>query len=167
MTKRPRAHDLAALPIEQAERQAVSIDAVLIRQEYIDLPAHLAWWNTKYAAAFEDDLTAKLELETCEARLRIEWRERLREDPTVSKPTEAMIAERVSDDQRYITARLTYIDAESKKARCRGVVDAIQAKRDMLTSLGAHIREELRSNPALRDVAQGDVSDTVWDQHKG
>jgi hypothetical protein len=160
-TQRPRASELAALPVEAAERAAVSIDAILIRQEYIDLPAHLAWWNAKLAAAMEEDMRAKLTLETWEARLRIEWRERLHADPTVSKPTESMIGERVAVDDRYVAVRMEYIDAECVKARAKGVVDAIQAKRDMLTSLGAHIREELRSNPSIREHARGDASTTA------
>jgi len=52
--------------------------------------------------------------------------------------------------QRYIDAKAREATAESERHRARGRVDALSTKRDMLISLGAHIRLELLRDPAVR-----------------
>lgn len=136
-------------------KQSVAIDPVLVREEYVRLPADLATWNARLVAATERYLEADLVVDRTTARLTIEHRERLL--ACGEKATEAQVKAHVESDERWISARMDRIEAEVEKLRVRGVVDAVLTKRDMLISLGATIRQELH-DPRIRRQAR-DASD--------
>jgi hypothetical protein len=137
-----------------------AIDPVLIRQEYIKLPADLAIANARFAAAYAEYLHADTACERVKARLSIEWRETLND--MGMKATVGMVDEKVITDDRYIRVQDHRDIAEIDKVKARGVVDALIAKKDMLVSLGAHIRAEL-SDPTVRaqvrDAYQAEAND--------
>jgi len=128
-------------------KEALEIDDGQIKAEFIRLPADMAYWNARYADAIRDHLRAKHECEKTEARCYGEHRERLELE---RKVTEKKIESAVTQDPSVIAAREAEIEAEAERARLRGVVEAISTKRDMLMSLGAYIREEMR-DPLIRD----------------
>jgi len=119
----------------------------------VRLPADLAHWNARFADAYEAFLEADLAFDKMESRLAVEHREELL--AMGSKATEAAVREAVQTDPRWSQARMARIDAEVDKVRARGVVDAILAKKDMLISLGAHVRQEIDNNPTLREQVRG------------
>jgi hypothetical protein len=132
---------------------AVKIEPLALQEEFVRLPSDLAYWNARYADAQRTFLVRKLELDQLNARLRIELRERLL--VTESKVTESMVDSRVELDDRYGNARLAMVEAEADKMHKYGAVDALRAKRDMLVSLGAHVRAEMQHDPQLRDESRG------------
>lgn len=139
-------------PGEEADLYAgrvAKIDPLQLNDEYIRLPADLAHWNARLAEATEAQLEAELVFERTEAKLFIGWREQLAMEAG-AKVTESTVKERVHDDPRYADARMKMIEAEVALKRVRGVVDAIGAKKEMLISLGAHVRKEMDGSPAVR-----------------
>lgn len=124
------------------------IDPVLIQNEYIKLPAHLARANAVLVSRTEDYLHAKHAFEKTEAQISIEMRE-----IASGKMTVNAVRDQVLVDKRYELAHLVLIDAEIEMRRVRAVVDAIHAKKEMLISLGATIRKEL-DDPRIRDQAR-------------
>jgi len=157
-------------PPEDAEqrflRESTGVDPLQLQPEYVRLSSDLAAWNSRYADALDTYLEADMALDTTEARLHIEWRERLVAEG--SKSTENTLKACISTDPRYVNARLAMIDAEVQKVRVQGVVRAIEAKKEMLISLGAHVRKEMDGNPTIRS-AQRDVghgTDNNWNDDK-
>jgi hypothetical protein len=128
-------------------KEALEIDDGQIKAEFIRLPADMAYWNARYSDAILAHLRAKWAAETAEGECYIAQRERLEAE---GKVTEKKIESAVATDPMYVAARNAEIEAEAERARLRGVVEAIATKRDMLMSLGAYIREEMR-DPLIRD----------------
>lgn len=135
--------------LDEYERRVALIDPLRLHEAYIALPADLAHWNARLAEAFEAYLRADFERDKMEARLSLEGRHALAIEQ--GKVTEAQVRERVRLDPRWEEISLAAIEAEARKVRTRGIVDAILAKKEMLISLGAHVRKEMEHNPVLRD----------------
>ena len=56
----------------------------------------------------------------------------------------------VLTDDSYQETALALVEADVDRQRCRGIVDAISTKKDMLQSLGAKLRAEMGSDPMVR-----------------
>jgi hypothetical protein len=134
-------------------RSCVHILPEALEEEFVRLPTDLAYWNGKYAEASREHLVAKMEMDRLRARLLIEHREKLM--LTNTKVTESMVESAVEQDETYGAGRLRLIEAEVEKVRLHGALDAIRTKRDMLISLGAHVRAEMAGDPHLREEARG------------
>jgi hypothetical protein len=66
-----------------------------------------------------------------------------------------MVESAVEMDQRNFDAKMRAIEAEVDEKRLRGVLDAVRTKRDMLISLGAHVRIEMEHDPVIREEVRG------------
>ncbi len=131
----------AAVRAEVAE--AVKIVPEAIGEEYARLPSELALANARYAAVYERYVKADADVKYTKAVVRISTRNRMKSaDP---KCTEAAIEAEVETDDRYRGAVAVYLDADIARVEALGVLESLRSKRDMLISIGAHIRSELRS----------------------
>lgn len=149
--------------LEKYVKDSVFIEPVALEEEFVRMPADLAYWGAQYARSVRGYLIADMEFDRTEAEVRILVRERLLSeaapDPS-EKPakrgtvTESMVAAKVELDEDYQAARLALIEAEAEKVRVYGIVEAVKAKRDMLISLGANQRAEMKGDPVLRRDAQ-------------
>lgn len=139
--------------------RAVSVDPLLLEEEFARIPADLAYWNEKYANAYRVFLRAKATYDQVEAARALVIRE---EQSMLKKITEGTIRAYVETDDEVVRARLQVIDAEVEKVRLWGVLDALRAKKEALISIGAHMRAEMSGNPSLREAARGarDVEST-------
>lgn len=126
----------------------ISIEPLALQEEYVRISSDLAFWNDRYANALAEERRAKLHLEELSAMLYIKYRE----DRTGrgEKPTEAMLKADVTTDTQMHSAEVTLLDAEVARERLRGRLEAIRTKREMLVSLGAHVREEMKGDPSIR-----------------
>lgn len=131
----------------------VTIEPVAIQEEYVRFPADLAFWNGKAADALQAHLHAKNNLERTEAQLQLTLREQFAAEG--KKVTEAVITAAVTTHDEYQKAKVAAIAAEVEKARCSGYVDSLHSKREMLVSMGAHIRKEMDGDPVLREHMRG------------
>jgi hypothetical protein len=133
---------------------AVSIEPLLLEEEFSSIPAHLARYNHLYAQAYETFLLAKAAYDQTYSGASIKIREDATEDGK-KKPTEGTINALIEVDDDVIEARLRMIKAEVEKVRLWGVLDALRAKKDALISIGAHIRAEMGGNPSVREQHRG------------
>jgi len=137
-------------PTEDEERAAVSIDAGRLNDEFVRVSSDLAYWNRSYAGAVKRLRLAEMDREGQEASLRLKYRAEA--EASGQKITEGTLDALVVDSPQYKLALTVEVDSEHDKNRATGVVDAIRTKRDMLVSLGAHIRAEMQRDPSIRET---------------
>jgi len=145
-----RLAQLKGLTVEAYLKECVMVEPLAIEEEFVRLPADLAYWAERYALAYGVEAKAKSHRTRLHALLSIEYRESLGQSPGVGRVTEALVEAKVENDVRYIAAVNHHIDADVDLVRLKGVVDAIRTKRDMLISIGAHVRAEMGTDPTLR-----------------
>lgn len=142
--------------VEDYLAQSVQIEPLALQEEYVRLPGDVAYWNERYAVALRAHLVLKIDYEKAESRVRIETRETMLADTAAkSKPTESMIDAAVAQDEDLRDLRIKLIEAEVEKVRLHGVLEAVRTKRDMLISLGAHVRQEMDHDPVVREQQAG------------
>lgn len=140
-------------------RESTEINRHDLIHEFASVAGHMAYWSERFAEAQRGYGEAKFALELTEARLAMRHRETLGALVSAGElklprgVTEAMVQERVLTDPVYQGARLDLIEAEAAKARLHGIVGAVATKRDMLVSLGAHVRAEMNLDPLIRERA--------------
>jgi hypothetical protein len=142
-------------PTEKLEaflRKCVRIDPLDLSQEFVQLSGQLAYWNDRYADALREFLTAKVDLEVLKGQLQPLVRQALLD--AGGKTTEAQVASVIETHDEVIDAKHRLVDAEVDKNRLFGSLDAIRSKKEMLISLGAHMRAEMGHDPLLRDQAR-------------
>lgn len=142
------------LEVEQFLRDCVNIEPLALNEEFIRLPADLAYWNERYAQAYKKFLASKLDVDKVRAQRQIHYREALPLEG--KKVTESVVEAAVDIDEQVIRAREAHIEAEHEKTRLYGVLDAIRSKRDMIIQIGAQVRTEMQGNPQLRSELRGD-----------
>lgn len=141
---------------EDLLRAAIDIDENLITEEYQRLPGDLAYYNAQLAQATRAYLAAKRAVEKTEARLTLKYghsSEAHLKPEGWKKPNDAIVDALVQEDEEMEVAAQLLIEAEAERARLIGVVEAVRAKREMIVSLGAHLRIELQGDPILREQA--------------
>lgn len=147
MKKGTKQDDLDELDAQTEElRAAVNIDPLFLKEEFVRIPGDLAYWNSQFAKAHREFLLAKLRANEIASTQRII----LRAD-NVRKLTVDDMNSLVDEDIDVRTARADLVEKEYERERIKGIVDAIRTKRDMVVSLGAHIRIEMGGDPMIRD----------------
>lgn len=128
-------------------RECVEIDPAQLNDEFIRIPGDLAYWSNAYAAASRDAAVAKLDYERAWAQLYLTLKA---ENAGNKGATVDWLKAACDNDPDVYDAQLLMIEKEAEKVRLRGMVDAVIAKKDMVQSLGAKLREEMRGDPTLR-----------------
>lgn len=121
----------------------VDIDDQDLHGEYSRAAHHLAAWGVQYADAQREFLLAKTARERTEARLRLSLREEY--EASGKKATEATVDALLKTHPDYEADKLAEVEAEAESLRVRGVLNAVKTKCDMLVSLGATQRAEMRA----------------------
>lgn len=129
-------------------RSSTHVDDFDINGEYVRLSADLAYWNEQYAHAYRSWRVAKLAIDRVKSEQRAIIRANLEFEK--AKVTIAEVESLVLCTPQYQDAVRTELDAEFEKMRLFGVVDAVRAKKEMLVSLGAHMRAEMGPDMSLR-----------------
>jgi len=131
---------------------AVTVNDSDISGEYMRVPGDLAYFVKKYAEAEYAYLAAKAEVDRQKGGAYERARKSLEEDPDIKKaPTEKMVEARAANDTLLMGALEDLAFASSQRKLYDGYVDAVKSKRDMLISLGAHMRKEREADPVIRD----------------
>jgi hypothetical protein len=152
--------NLRDITVERYAKEAVDMAPEAMEEEYVRLPADLAYWNERYARALKVFLTTKARSKTMAALLKIEHRERLFEEFQAKKEekgksgsgrvTDSMVDAALEQDERWQNMQAQLVDAEVEMVRVKGTAEAVRAKKDMLVSLGASIRAEIEGDPIVR-----------------
>lgn len=124
--------------------ECISIDLVDLNDEFVRVPADISYWNGQLADATRIAMTAKLDLDRAKAQLFTTIRASKVDN---KQPSIDTVNAQVDADQDIYDLELDYILKEAERLRARGAVDAVSAKRDMIQSLGAKLRAEMRSDP--------------------
>lgn len=159
--------DAAYAPIDDADeylRECTKLEPTLITEEFVRLPADLAYWNERYAKAYRAWLEAKIDTEQVTAVRSMEIRDRQMAIAKGGRVTISEVEQALHVDLGYQRARHKEVIAESEKVRLYGVLDALRTKREMLVSLGAHIRAEMGNDPLIR--AQRALDREVYENRK-
>lgn len=139
--------------LEAYRRASIRIEPLAIQEEYVRVPADLAFWSEQHSVLYREWQLAKFEREQ-------EWGraiERARADLSSERkglgrgPTVASIEAYAIQDPLYVKAKNEEIHLEAERQRLLGMVDAVRTKRDMLVSLGAHIRAEMERDPVIKE----------------
>jgi hypothetical protein len=131
---------------------AVTINETALNEEYIRIPSDIAFLGQQYATAYRRAGEAKIRENKLEAATTISIRAQAA--ASNEKLTLPDLAARVDTDEEVVLARLETVRAEAEKLRVRGYYDAVLAKKDMVISIGATLREEMKSTPSLRNEAR-------------
>lgn len=134
---------------EEYLKESVSINRSDLNGEFMRLSSDMAYWNEIHSQSVRAYHEAKLACEISIAELGLNVRDGLERDATVKKVTEGLVESTMKSDPRYREALGAKYDAEHEKTRVMGIVDAIRAKRDMLISLGAMVRTEMKHDPTI------------------
>lgn len=158
------------MDIDQYTYDSVSITPEALSEEFARVALDLAYWNAQFAEALRSYRIAELEQKRTRAMLYIKHRTLLQEAafqdaqsaPTefdakgkpkaakVDRVTEAQVDAAVLLDPAMVECDNNLIVTEVEKEKVRGALDAVRAKREMVVSLGAHIRAEMAGDPTLR-----------------
>ncbi len=131
--------DLSNQPDEEGYyREAVAITPEAIAEEFTRIPSDLAFWGERFAESSRTYLLAEQAVKECRSRLRLA----IRETAAVKMTVDAVEAE-VEGRAEYQSLKLAEIESEAAKMMSKARLDALIAKKDMLVSLGAHIRAEM------------------------
>lgn len=168
------AKKLHDLDVDDYLAECVAIEPTALEEEFVRLPADLAYWNERYSVAYKAQLRAELDRKRVEARLYLECRETLMQaaareaEPesgdtagtkavkrSVKAPTTDQIAAAVQRHPEMIAAQDRELDAEADSHHLRGVLDAVRSKKDALVSIGAQLRAEMQGDPVIRDQVRG------------
>jgi hypothetical protein len=139
--------------LTEKQLEAISINDFDLHNELVKYPGELAYWNARYSDAIEEYLLAKHEYEIVKARiyLTIKTERTLKAKKSKSKPpTGDDMKALVPDDVEYQEVHMDLIETEIEKEKCRRFAEAMVAKGDMLRSLGAKLREEMKGDPSVR-----------------
>jgi len=122
--------------------ECVSIDSMALQTEFERTPNDFAYWSNRYAEVYRHHALCKQKRELVEATLQIEIRDQ-NEIGRGAKMTVGEVEARIAKSTLYIDAKLAEAEADAERVRLAGVVEAMRTKREMLISLGAHIRAEM------------------------
>jgi hypothetical protein len=139
--------------VTQYLKECVTIEPMALEEEFIRVPADLAYWGARWADAQRDAALAKLRRNEVEAAIDAEYRTEAA--TSGEKVTEKIIASRVASDERMKAVEIELIEAEARASRARAFADAVRAKKDMVVSLGSQVRAEMQANPSIRDQMAG------------
>lgn len=124
-------------------KECVTIDAAQLHDEFMRVPSDYAYYSQQYADAKKVYLLAKMERGSIWARIRLETRETLTMQG--ERVTEARLDTEAEINEEYCDAKHKEIYAEIEMVKLYGILEAIKTKREMLISLGAHIRQEMKT----------------------
>jgi hypothetical protein len=145
---------LAELDGDDADflRECVTILPEDIQTQFEEIPGQLAYWNAQYGKALRAHLNAEIDVKVTRARV---YNQLI--DGAIAaggkKPTEEHLKALVEANEDYIQMQYASADAEAKKNDLYGKLDAIRSKKEMLVSLGAHLRAEMGGDPLIRETA--------------
>mgnify|MGYP001585933619 CR=1 FL=1 len=153
----------------KAIRDSVTVVPEALQEDFVSLPAFLAYWSHRYAAAVRAALVAEAVRKETEARAWLETRAvfQAEADAEVMKAAKAAAKadakvpkaakQTVDDIKATVAVRddvrgaiIAEANAEAERERIRGVLDAVRAKQSALLTIGAAQRVEMEGNPSLR-----------------
>lgn len=137
-------HDME---VEDYLAKSVQVEPMALQEEYTQVGSDLAYWGRKHADALKAYKLAYITRKRTEARVYMEARAAARESG--EKITDPGLEAKVALSEEAFQARLAEATAEAEEVNLKSVFTAVQAKKEMLISMGAHIRKEMDGDIAV------------------
>lgn len=125
-------------------REIVKIVESDLTNEFIRQPSLYAWFATLLEYASAEVETQKMNLSILRANLDAEKRKELGQ--LSKKPTENMINSAIEVDDKYKDAQVNLIETRRQYGILKGIVRALEQRKDMLIQVGSTKRQELTLN---------------------
>ena len=160
--------NLHDLEVDDYLFSCVTLDQTVITSEMSRVSADFAYFANKYAKSHREWLRAKILDKRTRAQVYAEKRDLLQR--TLGKATVSDIDAAVLLEEEVQKSEAHVIETEYIREDLKGTLQAVRAKRDMLVTLGAHMREEMKGNPSINksglpDDGWGDDDDDT-DENK-
>ena len=126
--------------------EMAEVDPENLAEEFIKLPAQIAYWSALTASATQHVLVAERQLKAKLASLWLETRTKLTLDPTKGRATEALVDATMQADPRWSEAHVEVEEARLILAHAKVRMDSLRCKREALSSFNALRRAELQAN---------------------
>lgn len=130
--------------------QCVQLNPEDLQNEFCRTGADLAYFGARFAEALKTWRLAEGSRKRMWAKLYMYYRSELTEQDK-GRVTEKQIESAVEVDAQYEKARLVEVTAEAYHLSAKTEFIAVQAKKDLLQSLGAQVRAEMSADPTIRD----------------
>lgn len=138
--------------LEEYRRACVRIEPMAIQDEFIRVPADLAYWSESHSNLYREWQLAKFAREQEWGAAMARARASLSSEKQGGRgPTVDQVEAEAVNDPKYVEAKRNEVYLEAETKRLVGMVDAVRTKRDMLVSLGAHIRAEMEHEPLIKE----------------
>lgn len=124
-------------------KECTRIDGSDLEYEFVRVPSDIAFWNDRFAEALTAFEEAKISRKRMEAARRKEIRDILEVSNAKGRVTISEVESELWLDPQYLDSVKVEADAEVEKVRVRGIVEAVQAKKDMLLVFGGYRRAEM------------------------
>lgn len=121
-------------------REVLTINEATLSDEFVKQPSLYAWFATLAEFANAEVESKKMALSILSANLDAEKRTDLAKD---GKVTEGMVASAVTKDKRFLVASEELIDVTRQAGILKGLVKALDQRKDMLIQLGSMKRQEM------------------------
>jgi len=132
-------------------KECLELSPVAIQAEFCRMASDVAFWNEEYRKVYRAYWIKKVEFEWFEKRLSLETRTMLETAELKGRVTEALIESTMKgQSQDWIKLRLELVEADCERVKLIGILESLRDKKDMLVSLGAHLREEMAGDPMLK-----------------
>jgi predicted secreted protein len=130
--------------LDKAAVDAMSINKADLQTEFVTHSGHHGHYRFQLALAVEAVRVAEIEVEHLEATLFTEY------EGQDSKAGPQTISRRVKADGRWLALQKRVAGFKAHRDELEAVVEALKVKKDMLVSLGAHLRAE--GDPQVNDT---------------
>ncbi len=153
----PKINDLE---VDDYLYRCVTLDRVHLMEEFTRVSSDMAYWSRNYALAHREYLRSKLLLTRARALAYAEARALL--VAQYGKATQKDIDASVASHDRVQEAEAAMVEAEFNRECLKGNVEAVRSKRDMLITVGAHIRAEMSGSPRINTQHHKPPEDDDW-----
>lgn len=135
--------------LELYRQACVRIVPEAIQEEYVRTPSDVSYWSEQHALVYREWQLAKFTREQ-------EWgaavtRARAELASFGGKATVDAVEAEAINDRKFVKAKRDELTLEGEKVRLAGMMEALRTKRDMLVSLGAHLRTEMEQNILIKE----------------
>lgn len=128
--------------------EELAISETDLNRDFIQQPGKFAWWASLAESAKEIEEKLEVYQERVEGEADKRARRQLEVDGV--KVTEGSVKSMIKTDEELMNASLAYNRAKKNAATLKQIVKAFEQRKEMLISLGAHIRDGHGNNNDFR-----------------
>lgn len=150
----PKQYNVAGMLQDSSLQEDIFVDRSRLNDEFAEHASRFGWYSTAYELCVDHEARLKAKLERAYAQLDAQARAQM--EAAGVKVTEKKVENTVITQPEYISIYEEYLDAKLQVGLLKAARDAMIHKKEMLVSLGANLRSEMKSDPSLLAEAYKD-----------